>query len=70
MLRLFVYSMLLSFAAFSMLMFLWMQGPNATTFVTPVELFTTKYRSTLHGLSAASGRCTTPETRAASVHNL
>lgn len=30
-------------------------GPNATTFVTPVELFTTKYRSTLHGISAACG---------------
>ena len=30
-------------------------GPNATTFITPVELFTTKYRSTLHGISAASG---------------
>ena len=30
-------------------------GPNATTFVTPVELFTTKYRSSLHGISAASG---------------
>ncbi|CAL8470991.1 g10533 [Coccomyxa elongata] len=31
-------------------------GPNATTFITPVELFTTKYRSTLHGISAASGK--------------
>ncbi|KAK9901321.1 hypothetical protein WJX75_006338 [Coccomyxa subellipsoidea] len=31
-------------------------GPNATTFVTPVELFTTKYRSTLHGISAACGK--------------
>lgn len=30
-------------------------GPNATTFITPVELFTTKYRSTLHGISAATG---------------
>ncbi|KAK9846381.1 hypothetical protein WJX81_002681 [Elliptochloris bilobata] len=31
-------------------------GPNATTFITPVELFTTKYRSTLHGISAACGK--------------
>ncbi|KAK9805161.1 hypothetical protein WJX72_002836 [[Myrmecia] bisecta] len=31
-------------------------GPNTTTFVTPVELFATKYRSTLHGISAASGK--------------
>ncbi|EIE21338.1 hypothetical protein COCSUDRAFT_56561 [Coccomyxa subellipsoidea C-169] len=41
-------------------------GPNATTFVTPVELFTTKYRSTLHGISAACGLCCTifvPETK-------
>ncbi|DBA90753.1 TPA: Proton phosphate symporter [Trebouxia sp. C0004] len=29
-------------------------GPNATTFLTPVELFETKYRSTLHGFSAAT----------------
>ena len=31
-------------------------GPNATTFITPVELFTTKYRSSLHGISAACGK--------------
>ncbi|KAL0020993.1 hypothetical protein WJX77_004659 [Trebouxia sp. C0004] len=31
-------------------------GPNATTFLTPVELFETKYRSTLHGFSAATGK--------------
>jgi PHS family inorganic phosphate transporter-like MFS transporter len=31
-------------------------GPNTTTFIVPVELFNTKYRSTLHGMSAASGK--------------
>ncbi|KAK9804876.1 hypothetical protein WJX72_009922 [[Myrmecia] bisecta] len=31
-------------------------GPNTTTFIVPVELFATKYRATLHGLSAASGK--------------
>lgn len=30
-------------------------GPNSVTFIQPVELFETKYRSTLHGISAASG---------------
>jgi hypothetical protein len=30
-------------------------GPNATTFIVPVELFSTRYRSSLHGISAASG---------------
>ena len=31
-------------------------GPNATTFIVPGELFPTRYRSTSHGLSAASGK--------------
>lgn len=31
-------------------------GPNSTTFITPVEVFATKYRSTLHGISAACGK--------------
>lgn len=31
-------------------------GPNATTFVVPAELFPTQYRSTAHGISAASGK--------------
>ena len=31
-------------------------GPNTVTFVQPVELFETRYRSTLHGISAASGK--------------
>lgn len=31
-------------------------GPNATTFIVPGEVFPTRYRSTGHGLSAASGK--------------
>ncbi|KAI9225263.1 MAG: phosphate transporter [Piptocephalis tieghemiana] len=31
-------------------------GPNVTTFVIPGELFPTRYRSTAHGISAASGK--------------
>ncbi|KAI0078759.1 MFS general substrate transporter [Panus rudis PR-1116 ss-1] len=31
-------------------------GPNTTTFVIPGEIFPTRYRSTIHGISAASGK--------------
>ncbi|KAJ7691528.1 major facilitator superfamily domain-containing protein [Mycena rosella] len=31
-------------------------GPNTTTFITPGELFPTRYRSTAHGISAAAGK--------------
>ena len=31
-------------------------GPNATTFVIPAELFPTKWKSTGHGIAAASGK--------------
>lgn len=31
-------------------------GPNATTFIVPGEVFPTRYRSTSHGVSAASGK--------------
>ncbi len=31
-------------------------GPNTTTFIVPGECFPTRYRSTAHGLSAASGK--------------
>jgi len=31
-------------------------GPNTTTFVFPGEVFPTRYRSTAHGISAASGK--------------
>ncbi|KAG1221307.1 hypothetical protein G6F68_020961 [Rhizopus microsporus] len=30
-------------------------GPNTTTFIDPGECFPTRYRSTAHGISAASG---------------
>jgi PHS family inorganic phosphate transporter-like MFS transporter len=31
-------------------------GPNCTTFIIPGEAFPTRYRSTAHGISAASGK--------------
>lgn len=31
-------------------------GPNTTTFVIPGEIFPTRYRSTAHGISAATGK--------------
>jgi PHS family inorganic phosphate transporter-like MFS transporter len=31
-------------------------GPNTTTFIVPGECFPTRYRSTSHGFSAASGK--------------
>ncbi len=31
-------------------------GPNATTFIVPSEVFHTRFRSTLHGVSAAFGK--------------
>ena len=31
-------------------------GPNVTTFIIPGEVFPTRYRSTAHGISAASGK--------------
>lgn len=31
-------------------------GPNTTTFIIPGEIFPTRYRSTAHGMSAASGK--------------
>jgi PHS family inorganic phosphate transporter-like MFS transporter len=31
-------------------------GPNTTTFIIPGEAFPTRYRSTSHGISAASGK--------------
>lgn len=31
-------------------------GPNMTTFIVPGEVFPTRYRSTSHGISAASGK--------------
>jgi PHS family inorganic phosphate transporter-like MFS transporter len=31
-------------------------GPNTTTFLIPGELFPTRYRSSCHGIAAASGK--------------
>jgi PHS family inorganic phosphate transporter-like MFS transporter len=31
-------------------------GPNTTTFIIPGEIFPTRYRSTAHGIAAASGK--------------
>ena len=31
-------------------------GPNTTTFIIPAEAFPTRYRSTAHGIAAASGK--------------
>ena len=31
-------------------------GPNTTTFIVPGEAFPTSYRSTAHGIAAASGK--------------
>ncbi|PSR74476.1 hypothetical protein PHLCEN_2v9808 [Hermanssonia centrifuga] len=31
-------------------------GPNSTTFIVPGEVFPTRYRSTGHGITAASGK--------------
>lgn len=45
---------LLALYILAQLFFNW--GPNATTFIVPGECFPTRYRSTSHGLSAASGK--------------
>ncbi|PON80883.1 Major facilitator, sugar transporter-like [Trema orientale] len=31
-------------------------GPNATTFIVPAEIFPARFRSTCHGISAATGK--------------
>ncbi|OLL24310.1 Repressible high-affinity phosphate permease [Neolecta irregularis DAH-3] len=43
-------------ALFVMAQFFFNFGPNTTTFVVPGEVFPTRYRSTAHGISAASGK--------------
>jgi MFS transporter, PHS family, inorganic phosphate transporter len=46
-----------TFIAFYALCFFFSNwGPNTTTYVIPSELFPTAYRSTAHGISAASGK--------------
>ncbi|CAG8629561.1 1588_t:CDS:2 [Cetraspora pellucida] len=41
---------------FTLSQFFFNFGPNTTTFVVPGEIFPTRYRSTGHGISAASGK--------------
>ncbi|KAI9707041.1 MAG: Inorganic phosphate transporter pho84 [Candelina mexicana] len=43
-------------ACFVLAQFFFNFGPNATTFIVPGECFPTRYRSTSHGISAASGK--------------
>ena len=45
---------LMALYVLAQLFFNW--GPNATTFIVPGECFPTRYRSTCHGISAASGK--------------
>ncbi|ORZ34232.1 major facilitator superfamily domain-containing protein [Catenaria anguillulae PL171] len=35
---------------------LWFTGPNTTTFILPAEIFPTRFRSTCHGIAAATGK--------------
>ncbi|KAH7100420.1 inorganic phosphate transporter [Auriculariales sp. MPI-PUGE-AT-0066] len=44
-------------AIFTLLQFFFNFGANLTTFLYPAEVFPTKFRSTAHGISAASGKC-------------
>jgi PHS family inorganic phosphate transporter-like MFS transporter len=43
-------------ALYTIAQFFFNAGPNSTTFVIPGECFPTRYRSTSHGISAASGK--------------
>jgi MFS transporter, PHS family, inorganic phosphate transporter len=44
------------FALYCLCNFFQNWGPNTTTFIVPGEVFPTRYRSTSHGISAASGK--------------
>jgi len=44
------------FACYVLANFFFNFGPNTTTFITPGECFPPRYRSTSHGISAASGK--------------
>ncbi|KAK5172818.1 acid phosphatase pho5 [Saxophila tyrrhenica] len=44
------------FACYVLCNFFFNFGPNSTTFIVPGECFPTRYRSTSHGISAASGK--------------
>lgn len=43
-------------ALYTLAQFFFNAGPNSTTFIVPGECFPTRYRSTSHGISAASGK--------------
>jgi len=49
-------SVVLFIAMYTVAQFFTNFGPNATTFIVPGEVFPTRYRSTAHGISAASGK--------------
>jgi PHS family inorganic phosphate transporter-like MFS transporter len=44
------------FALYIIAQFFFNFGPNTTTFIVPGECFPTRYRSTSHGISAATGK--------------
>lgn len=46
----------LALAIYSLSFFFINFGPNTTTFVLPAELYSTRYRATGHGISAAAGK--------------
>jgi len=50
------YSKTLFFTIYIICQFFFNFGPNMTTFVIPSEVFPTRFRTTAHGLSAASGK--------------
>lgn len=50
------YSIALFIVLFTIAQFFHNFGPNTTSFVIPGEVFTTRFRSTAHGISAASGK--------------
>ncbi|KAK8030721.1 hypothetical protein PG990_000455 [Apiospora arundinis] len=43
-------------ALYTIAQFFFNAGPNSTTFIVPAEVFPTRYRSTSHGISAATGK--------------
>lgn len=52
----FVIPTLSAFAIYALSFFFIQFGPNTTTFVIPAEVYPTSYRTTGHGISAASGK--------------
>ncbi|BFH72762.1 MFS transporter [Sulfurisphaera javensis] len=52
----FVIPSIMAFAIYSLSYFFIDFGPNTTTFVVPAEVYPVRYRTTGHGISAASGK--------------